>query len=276
MAIVAFLVIPSQGSGPPSVTPPVPETASTIPYFTATFPGQAVIEINDFEFGVDSPVNVGAPTSGTGAGLRLVPLSGKSGISTGTTRDISRRSCVVPIQAFLVIPDKPGNPPVAEAPSADQFFTSSFPNAAVIEVKTFDFAVENATTVGSATGEAGAKARFDELVIRKFVDKASPSLFQASVSGEHFAVVHLFVRHDGAEQQAPFLGYEFQTVFITNIDWSGSTGDPAPIETVTFEYGALKIVYKEANPDGSPGQAVSASWSQVSNSADVADTGAPQ
>lgn len=75
MAIVAFLVIPSQGSGPPSVTPPVPETASTIPYFTATFPGQAVIEINDFEFGVDSPVNVGAPTSGTGAGkAKLAPL----------------------------------------------------------------------------------------------------------------------------------------------------------------------------------------------------------
>ncbi len=175
------------------------------------------------------------------------------------------------IQAFLVIPAKPGNPPVAATPSNDPYFTASFPDAAVIEVKTFDFAVENATTVGSATGEAGAKARFDELVIRKFVDKASASLFSASVSGEHFAVVHLFVRHDGAAQRVPFLDYEFQTVFITNIDWSGSAGDPAPIEAVTFEYGALKIVYQEANPDGSPGQPVSASWSQVSNSADVAD-----
>jgi type VI secretion system secreted protein Hcp len=178
----------------------------------------------------------------------------------------------VPIEVFLVIPQKPGDPPVAEAPSTDPYFTSSFPNAAVIEVKSFEFAVENATTVGSATGEAGAKARFDQLVIRKFVDKVSTSLFSASVSGEHFAVVHLFVRHDGAAQQVPFLNYEFQTVFITNIAWSGSDGDPDPAEAVTFEYGALKIVYKTAGPDGSPGQDVSASWSQVSNSADVADT----
>jgi type VI secretion system secreted protein Hcp len=182
----------------------------------------------------------------------------------------------VAIQVFLVIPGTPGNPPVAEPPSTDPYFTSSFPNAAVIEVKSFEFAVENATTVGSATGEAGAKARFDELVIRKFVDQASPSLFSASVSGQHFAVVHLLVRHDGAARQAPFLDYEFQTVFITNIAWSGSDGDPEPAEAVTFEYGALKIVYKTANPDGSPAQPVSASWSQVSNSADVADTGAPQ
>jgi type VI secretion system secreted protein Hcp len=178
----------------------------------------------------------------------------------------------VSIQAFLVIPQKPGNPPVAEAPSTDPYFTASFPNAAVIEVRTFEFAVENATTVGSAIGEAGAKARFDQLLIRKFVDKISTSLFSASVSGEHFAVVHLFVRHDGAAQHVPFLDYEFQTVFITNIDWSGSAGDPAPVEAVTFEYGALKIVYKTANPDGSQGEAVSASWSQVSNSADVAET----
>jgi type VI secretion system secreted protein Hcp len=198
------------------------------------------------------------------------------------TRDISRRSCVVSIEVFLVIPQKPGDPPVAEAPSTDPYFTASFPNAVVIEVKTFEFAVENATTVGSATGGAGAKARFDQLVIRKFVDKSSTSLFSASVSGEHFAVVHLFVRQDGTGQpsgtapEVPFLDYEFQTVFITNIDWSGSAGDPAPVEAVTFEYGALKIVYKAPNPDGTLGGPVSASWSQVSNSADVADTGSPQ
>jgi type VI secretion system secreted protein Hcp len=182
----------------------------------------------------------------------------------------------VSIQAFLVIPQKPGNPPVTEAPSTDPYFTATFPSAAVIEVKTFEFAVENATTVGSATGGAGAKARLDQLVILKSVDKVSTSLFNASVSGAHFAVAHLFIRHDGAAQQVPFLDYEFQTVFITNIAWSGSGGDPDPAEAVTFEYGALKIVYKTANPDGSQGQAVSASWSQVTNSADVADTGSPQ
>jgi type VI secretion system secreted protein Hcp len=188
----------------------------------------------------------------------------------------------VSIQAFLVIPPKPGDPLVTETQSTDPYFRSSFPTAAVIEVKSFEFAVENATTVGSATGGAGAKARLDQLLIHKFVDKISTSLFSASVAGEHFAVVHLFVRQDGTGQpsgaapEVPFLNYEFQTVFITKIDWSGNAGDPVPDEAVTFEYGALKIVYNEPSTDGTPGGPVSASWNQVTNSADIADTGAPQ
>lgn len=182
----------------------------------------------------------------------------------------------MPIQAFLVIPPKPGNPPISATPSTDPYFSANVPNAAVIEIRDFEFAVENPAVVGSQAGAGAGKERLDQLLIHKVVDRISPALFSASASGGHFAVMHLYVRQDSAgpaaAQGAPFLVYEFQTVFITNITWSGSGGDAQPAEAVTFTYGALVIAYKATNPDGSLGQVAKGGWSQVTNTGNVPDT----
>jgi YD repeat-containing protein len=42
---------------------------------------------------------------------------------------------------------------------------------------------------------------------------------------------------------SPFLDFRFGTVFTTKIDWSGSSGDEAPTESLSFVYGALGIEY---------------------------------
>src|ERR1700740_1535883 len=47
------------------------------------------------------------------------------------------------------------------------------------EIKDFSFGVENPTTIGSATGGAGAgKVKFHEFVIKKVTDSASPVFFK--------------------------------------------------------------------------------------------------
>jgi type VI secretion system secreted protein Hcp len=132
--------------------------------------------------------------------------------------------------------------------------------------------VENPTTIGSAASGAGAgKMKLDQLMIHKPVDEITASLFSASASGQRFAVVHLVLRRQaGTAQPEPFLVYEFQTALITNIAWSGSNGDPDPAEALTLAYGALRIAYKSTNSDGTLAPAVSSSWNQVTNSADIA------
>ena len=46
------------------------------------------------------------------------------------------------------------------------------------EIKDFSFGIENPTTIGSATGGAGAgKIKFNEFLITKTTDKASPNFF---------------------------------------------------------------------------------------------------
>jgi type VI secretion system secreted protein Hcp len=184
----------------------------------------------------------------------------------------------VPIDVFLVIPQSPGNPPVAATPSTDLYFKATFPNAAVIPIDDYAFAVENPVAIGSASSGAGAgKETFHELVVHKAVDKSSPFLFTASASGGHFAAVQLYLRQTPATTTAtsktvPFLAYEFQTAFVSKIEWDGGAAADRPAETVHLAYGALVVAYQATNVDGTPAPTVRAGWSQITNLGNVQDT----
>jgi type VI secretion system secreted protein Hcp len=68
------------------------------------------------------------------------------------------------------------------------------------EIKDFSFGVENPTTIGSATGGAGAgKVTFSELTIKKTTDSASPVFFKNLVSGNHYKQVTLTMRKAGGD-----------------------------------------------------------------------------
>jgi type VI secretion system secreted protein Hcp len=176
------------------------------------------------------------------------------------------------IDIFLVIPENPANPPVDGTAAADQSVAATFPNATVISVSSFELGIENPVSLGSATGGAGAgKVQFDPLIIQKAVDHASPSLFSAASSGRNFQAVQLYLRSSGPAAQ-PFLAYEFRTVLITKIDWSGNTGSQEAAETLTLAYGAVVVAFQQPNPDGSAGPVTQGGWNQVTNTTDVQNT----
>lgn len=109
------------------------------------------------------------------------------------------------------------------------------------EIKDFSFGVENPTTIGSATGGAGAgKIKFNEFTIKKTTDSASPAFFQDSLTGNDGQPVIEMRKAGGDPQSAgkPFLNFKFDTVFTTKVDWSGP-GDEGPEESITFVYGKL-------------------------------------
>jgi type VI secretion system secreted protein Hcp len=181
------------------------------------------------------------------------------------------------VDLFLVIPPNATTPQISRALTStqDQWFVTTFPGAAIFEITDFEFAAENPTVVGASTGAGAGKVKFDQLVIHKSVDQGSPALFTISASGEHFPVVQLYIRNASGPAGAtplPFLGYEFQTVFITNIDWSAGNGSSQPVEAVTFAFGAMVIAYKPTNPDGTLGQASRSGWSTITNAGNVQDT----
>jgi type VI protein secretion system component Hcp len=171
------------------------------------------------------------------------------------------------VDIFLVIPAAPTNPPVSADPIQDQYFKTQFQTAAAVEIRQFSLGEENPATVGSATTGAGTgKAKLNELVIEKTVDKLSRSLFAASVSGRHFARMQLYVRKAGGTPTGkPYLVYGFDMVFVSAIDWTGSSGDEGPSERVTCAYGALALGYYPQKVDGTFDVPVKTMWSQVLN-----------
>lgn len=130
-----------------------------------------------------------------------------------------------------------------------------------VEIMSFSFGVENPTTIGSATGGAGAgKVQFNELTVKKTTDAASPKFFKNCATGAHYQSVILEVRRANATDSKTFLTFKFGTVFTTKIDWSGP-GDEGPEESITFVYGTLRIEYTAQNLTNS----TLFGWDQVKN-----------
>ena len=182
----------------------------------------------------------------------------------------------MPVDVYLLLPAAPPNlPPLVSDAPKDEFLSRQFPKSLVVSVRDFSFGAQNPATIGSATvGPGAGKIKFSELVVRKAVDQLSPSLFIISASGGHFPSVQLVVRRAGGaarEAPKPYLAYDFQMAFVSDVQWSGGAGDD-PVEQVTFAYGALAVGYYPQKPDGSLGQPTKQGWSEVLNKATGSET----
>ena len=181
----------------------------------------------------------------------------------------------MPVDVYLLLPPAPPNlPPLAGDAPKDEYLSRQFPKSVAVPIRDFSFGAQNHVTIGSASSGAGSgKATFNELVVGKAVDQLSPWLFLISGSGGHFPSVQLVVRRAGGtrEPAKPYLAYDFQMAYVSEVDWSGAGGEE-PVEQVTFAYGALAVGYYPQKPDGSLGQLTKQGWSQVLNQATGADT----
>ena len=166
--------------------------------------------------------------------------------------------------AFLLFKE----PGTAAYPLKGETQDAGFTNA--FEISEFSFGAENTINISSATTGAGAgKATFKEFTVKKMVDNASPKLLVTLGMGGHYKKVQLFLRKAGAEKGktgAAYLTFAFGMVAVKSLEWSGSSGDDVPTETVIFEYGELQVGYKPQKEDGSLGALEAGSWSKIYNS----------
>lgn len=104
-----------------------------------------------------------------------------------------------------------------------------------------------------ATQLAAGKPVLQTLVFQRETDSASPSLFARLGKHKLWPSLHLNL----VQESAHGIGVPFATLTLTNAalaasvmaqgasqpSWSGSDGDEACKEEVTFEYGALQVKY---------------------------------
>ena len=65
-----------------------------------------------------------------------------------------------------------------------------------------------------------------------------------------------------------FLIYEFETVMVESIQWSGSSGgDDTPTESVSLAFAKVTITYNTVDDKGNPTKAGQAAWDLATVSA---------
>jgi type VI secretion system secreted protein Hcp len=124
-----------------------------------------------------------------------------------------------------------------------------------MEIMSFSFGVSNQGSGAVGVGSGASKARVNDLTVSKYVDKASPGLFQNCCIGKSFTSATLTVRKAGGTDPVEYLVYEMDEVFITNVSTSGSDGGGIATETVSLNFAKMTVTYTEQNADGSAGAA---------------------
>lgn len=137
-----------------------------------------------------------------------------------------------------------------------------------IEIISFNHGVHQpaSATASSAGGGTTERCEHQDFTVAKYIDKASPKVYEYCSSGKHLKEVTLeFCRAGG--DKTKYLEIKLEEVIISNVSPGGSKGDDSfPMESVSFNYGKIKWTYtQQKRADGSGGGNVTGGWDLTKN-----------
>ncbi|HEX7616467.1 MAG TPA: type VI secretion system tube protein Hcp [Thermoanaerobaculia bacterium] len=134
-----------------------------------------------------------------------------------------------------------------------------------IEILSWQFGHQQTGTESSGGGGGAGKVLAGDFNFTMKVSKASPKLFLACATGEHYKTAVVVARKAGKEQQE-YLKWTFTDLLVTSFHTSGSGGsDILPTDNVSMNFAKLEVEYKEQNEDGSLGGATKAGYHYKEN-----------
>jgi type VI secretion system secreted protein Hcp len=114
-----------------------------------------------------------------------------------------------------------------------------------------------------ATGQTRRRgaASVDDVVITKEVDKSSPKLAEAVLSGKVYPKVELQDTATYGEGRGTFLKYELKNVAITShVITAAGGGDAVPHENMSLNFEEVKMTYIEFDEKGTKKGNVEMTW----------------
>lgn len=128
-----------------------------------------------------------------------------------------------------------------------------------IKLASFNLGASNPVDMSAGGGRGAGQVQLSTFNVTKMTDKSSPILFQACCLGKHFKNAIISICKAGGEQ-AEYLTYKFDTVFIADISWGGGGGEDTPSESLSLAYTKVEMTYKEQDASGKVGKPVKAAY----------------
>jgi type VI secretion system secreted protein Hcp len=174
-------------------------------------------------------------TGPRGATGRQGPAGKVLTVAAGHTLTISGRVITVGGSPGLTI-----NPPQVRGgrPVATLTIDTGQRTPMTFEIFSFSFGVTNP---GAHAG-AGSASSTKDIVITKYVDKASPKLALYCANGQHIRKATITLRKAGGTQ--PYLTYTLTNTLISSFQTGGHGGNEKPTEELTLNFSKLATQYK--------------------------------
>jgi len=122
--------------------------------------------------------------------------------------------------------------------------------AGQIDVIAWSWSASQSGTMHVGTGGGSGKANVKDLSITKWVDKASPNLFQSVVNGKQFEKMTLTCRKAGGDAPVEYLKIEMEKIIITSCSTGGTGGEDQFSESLTLNFALYKESYTPQKDNG--------------------------
>lgn len=133
-----------------------------------------------------------------------------------------------------------------------------------IAVESYSWSESAAPSPGGGTGLSAGRVRMQGFSVSMKASKASPKLFLAVATGQHFKTAALSVL------SAPSIPFDFLTWTLSDVtvtDFHTAGSHDVVLDTITLAFTKIQVKYREQTPGGGPGAEVKAGWDLVKNQA---------
>ena len=135
-----------------------------------------------------------------------------------------------------------------------------------IDLMSFSWGASNSSAVGTGTGVSTGKVIVSDFSVMKTTDSSSPVLFQRCCDGTVIPTGNVYLRRQIEGNATIYLQFDFQNVYVTGLNWSGSGGSgDTPSESVTFCFEVGSVDYSPQLDDGTLGNAIHGGWNVGAN-----------
>lgn len=133
-----------------------------------------------------------------------------------------------------------------------------------IDVLSWSWGASNSGTTHVGPGAGAGKATVKDIMVTKYIDRASPTLLLNTMNGKHIGTGQLVVRSAG-EKPLEYLKIDMKEILITSLNTGGSGGEDRLTETISLNFGSYKLTYTPRRPDGSADTPVVMQWNIAEN-----------
>jgi len=135
-----------------------------------------------------------------------------------------------------------------------------------IELLSFNHSISQpaSATANSAGGGTIGRCQHSDFSITKYVDLASPKMYELCSSGKHLKNVTIDLMRSSGDSRVKYMEIKMEQVVISHVAPAG--GGDFPSEAVSFNYGTIKWTYtQQKRADGSQGGNAAGGWSLTEN-----------
>ncbi len=143
-------------------------------------------------------------------------------------------------------------------------------HAGEIEILSYSWGASQSGTRQFGTGGGSGQANVQDLGIAKYMDSATPPMFEKLLTGKHFDKGILSVRKVGGGKPLDYLVIEMEEVMISSYQSGTSTGgDDRITEHMTLNFARFKMTYTVQDVNGAAKSKIPVSYDIAAGPADA-------